>query len=109
MAVLSKMSTLQRSVEALQYEKEVSRKETLQNEMAKNKSLDEKVLRLSALEKDVRVSAQLIVQELRSCSDVVNAEKDCIKAGMQVTTTEVTRHKKVEEELDLVCWSSFHL
>jgi hypothetical protein len=81
------MHVLQRTVESLQYEKELS------------KGSDDKVRKLAFLERDVQASARIMLDELRSCRDVVKAEHSAFQSGTELAARKEREIRKLEDQI----------
>ena len=89
-AALNKMEGLKRTVEVLQFEKE------LQKETAGV------LQQLAALEADVRASAQSLVLDLRACQDVVQAETEAVRSGVEALGQDQRDRRAIQDKLSQV-------
>jgi hypothetical protein len=85
------MDVLKRTVEALQFDKEMQ------------VGTAEKVQQLANLERDVRASVQLLLTELTACRDVVHAERESAQHSAEVVARAEQGRKELAEKLSQVC------
>ena len=89
--MLGRMDVLKRTVEALQFDKEMQ------------VGTAEKVQQLANLERDVRASVQLLLTELTACRDVVHAERESAHRCSEAVARAEQGRKQLGDKLRQVC------
>jgi hypothetical protein len=92
-AVLGKLEVLQRSVEILQYEKELQ------------KGIEEEARRLGGALKEAHILAKALLDDVRPCSADVQAQTEVFRSYM----AEASKREMLQKKLREVCFPCFAL
>lgn len=85
--MLSKLDVLQRSVESLQYEKELQ------------KDVEGKARQLDRLHSAVRLLAQTMLDDLRACHADVRAQHEVLRSFAEESSSEANHCKTLQQDL----------